>query len=236
MAVEGNSATGYSRIRVAFDVDKTGSLLGLGLQLNPAGHLSNTQYSYNSNNTTVNNQYNHISTHPQSPNLLHNSRGSYNMPLSPRETSSLASSSQITSTHREANQINQKAVNNTNNVPKEQIFIGDIGEPFWIQDINKDNSVWIEPDDLFINSIKKLITVTDKRVFWEMIKMSIDLPQLASNQSKSGFRSKHELGSILKRTENKVLWTLDGAEGLPKEILLELLSSAYMIPVNTYDK
>lgn len=84
-------------------------------------------------------------------------------------------------------------------------MIGDVSEPFWVQKA-VEGSVWCEPDELFMNESKRLISVTDKRVFWEMARAIIELPELA-NRCSNGIRNTRDLTNILKRPENKVLWT-----------------------------
>ena len=43
--------------------------------------------------------------------------------------------------------------------------IGDVELPFWVQ---KEGATWIDPDDEFILEAKRFLTLTDKRIFWEM--------------------------------------------------------------------
>lgn len=62
----------------------------------------------------------------------------------------------------------------TRQLPQTQqgVFIGDIGEPFWVQ-ANKDGASWCDPDDIFLIEAKKWISITDKRIFWEMLQILI---------------------------------------------------------------
>ena len=51
--------------------------------------------------------------------------------------------------------------------PQQQQVIGDITEPFWVQ-ATTDGAVWGDPDDLCLSEAKRLVTASDKRIFWEM--------------------------------------------------------------------
>ncbi len=107
-------------------------------------------------------------------------------------------------------------------------FIGEITEPFWVQNQVCDPPVWCEPDEVFLQEAKKLISITDKRVFWEMIRAVIELPQLIVN-CKSSIKSIRDIATVLKRTENRYLWTTDGSVWLPPQVAADLISSAYVI-------
>lgn len=41
-------------------------------------------------------------------------------------------------------------------------------------------------------------------------------------------RTSKELAAVLKRPENRVLWTLDAAEYIPKDAAAELINYAYV--------
>lgn len=183
LCVDATPGTGYSKIRVAFDVEKTKTLFSSM----PPKERS-------------------IETYPQSPRMLH--------PVS----------HELTSPRRDAS--GPRPSSAINNDP--QIFVGDIGEPFLVQ-MSKEGSTWSEPDEIFVQDSKKLITMSDKRIFWEMIRTLIELPQIASH-CKTGIRNTRDLVSILKKTENRILFTVDGPECLPKDAALELLASAFVIP------
>jgi hypothetical protein len=101
--------------------------------------------------------------------------------------------------------------------------VGEITEPLWVY---KEPHGWIDPDELFMIQTKKLITVTDKRVFWEMARSIIDLPQLAG-KLKCPIKSSKDLAGYLKRPEYKVLWSIEAPNYLPKDAATELLTSAY---------
>ena len=81
---------------------------------------------------------------------------------------------------------------------------------------------------------KKLITLTDRRIFWEMVRAIIELPSLRAHLKPAlGLKSARELSNLLKRTENRILWTIEASECLPKEIAMELISNAYTPPTYT---
>jgi hypothetical protein len=50
----------------------------------------------------------------------------------------------------------------------QQQVMGDISEPFWVQS-TIEGSMWSDPDELCLIETKRLITLTDKRIFWEMV-------------------------------------------------------------------
>ena len=52
--------------------------------------------------------------------------------------------------------------------PEATDVIGDVELPFWVQ---KEGASWIDPDDEFILEAKGYITLTDKRIFWEMARV-----------------------------------------------------------------
>jgi hypothetical protein len=87
-------------------------------------------------------------------------------------------------------------------------------------------SCWSDPDDLSMTEIKKFISEEDKRVFWEMAKAIIDLPEI-SDFSNSGIKNAKDLTLILKKPEYKILWTANAADILPRQAAAELVTAAY---------
>jgi hypothetical protein len=87
-------------------------------------------------------------------------------------------------------------------------------------------SCWSNPDDLSMTEIKKFISEEDKRVFWEMAKAIIDLPEI-SDFSNSGIKNAKDLAFILKKPEYKILWTANAADILPRQAAAELVTAAY---------
>ena len=116
-------------------------------------------------------------------------------------------------------------------VPPPQPIVGDVTEPIWIQN-NKEGSSWYEPDELFLLESKRYLTNTDKRIFWEMAKALIELPEI-SIACKTGIKNATELCNALKRPEYKVLWTKDAPDLLPKEIAAELLKATFLPSSNS---
>jgi len=108
--------------------------------------------------------------------------------------------------------------------------VGEVSEPFWVQ--KEDGCSWAEPDDIFQNAARKLVTITDKRVFWEMVRSIIDLPQLAS-ELKCCIKSSKDVATLLKKQEYKVLWSADAPEYLPKDAATELIQAAYCFGLGT---
>ena len=109
-------------------------------------------------------------------------------------------------------------------------FIGEITEPFWVQNqITNDSYNWCEPDDIFLNEAKKIISITDKRIFWEMIKAIVELPQLSALCKNSVIKTPRDITNVLKRIENRYLWISDAPLCLPAQIAGELIAAAYVI-------
>lgn len=193
LCVEASNNTGYSKIRVAFDADKSNINSNLqAFQIQPR------------------------SSHPSSPKAARK-QGSNNW------NHSLSITGGLSSPIAPNTNIGIKATNHD-----QSVFIGDIGEPFWVQSL-RENSPWYDPDELFNLESKKLITSADKRIFWEMMKIIIELPQLAT-PCKTGIRSPRELCTVLRKPEYKILWTNDGHVCLPKDIANDLLVNAYIVP------
>ena len=109
--------------------------------------------------------------------------------------------------------------------------IGDVAEPFWVQPI-QENAAWCDPDELFLQHAKQLITHTDKRMFWEMARALLELPELSMASSQSKIRTAKDLTAVLKRPEFRVLWLEDAAQHLPAIVTTELIKSAYVVPVD----
>ena len=86
---------------------------------------------------------------------------------------------------------------------------------------------WMEPDELFIENCKKTITLSDKKIFWEMAQAIMEFPIFAENRQIMVSNST-ELANIMKRPEFKVLWIPEAAEILPKDAATELIINAYV--------
>lgn len=107
--------------------------------------------------------------------------------------------------------------------------VGDVAEPFWVQAV-EENSVWCDPDELFLIHAKRKITLTDKRMFWEMARALIELPELSLASHDSKIRTAGDLTRVLLRPEYRILWIPEAAQFLPKEVATELIRSAYVVP------
>ncbi len=116
---------------------------------------------------------------------------------------------------------------------KNEMIIGEISEPFWIQ-CTKD-SPWMEPDELFYNEAKRLISSNDKRVFWEMVRAIIEMPELSARCKAARIRDQKDLAAIFKKPEFKILWTSDASNIIPKEAAAELITAAYVITPGNVD-
>jgi len=88
---------------------------------------------------------------------------------------------------------------------------------------------WADPDDLFVTLAKHLITANDKRMFWEMARAIIELPELSLACQNSRVRTAEDLTQILQRPEYRILWITEAPQYIPKEVASELIRSAYVI-------
>ena len=88
-------------------------------------------------------------------------------------------------------------------------------------------STWSDPDEQSTAEMKKHITATDKRIFWEMTKAIIELPEITEFCSMS-IKTSKDLAILLRKTEYKVLWTSEGADIIPKQTAADLVRAAYV--------
>ena len=88
-------------------------------------------------------------------------------------------------------------------------------------------SAWSEPDEISFSEAKKVVTQDDKKIFWEMTKTIIELPEI-SEYCNCSLRNASDLSSLLRRPEFKILWTADAADILPKHTASDLVTAAYM--------
>lgn len=86
---------------------------------------------------------------------------------------------------------------------------------------------WSDPDEQSMAEMKKYVTAIDKRMFWEMTKAIIELPEITEFCSMSVKTSK-DLAILLRKTEYKVLWTSEGADIIPKQTAADLVRAAYV--------
>ena len=101
------------------------------------------------------------------------------------------------------------------------LFIGEVGEPFWIKNPNDvtNKKVWRNPDEHFITEItKSLITSPDLKQFWDMLSIIIKYPAIAALCKLEEIRSHEKIGLMLSKPENKLLWINGYSEILPKTI------------------
>lgn len=109
--------------------------------------------------------------------------------------------------------------------------VGDIAEPFWVKSATVEGASWADPDELFLLQAPQLLTVTDKRMFWEMARALLELPELSAATTECRIRNGQDLTAVLRRPEYRVLWVAGAAQHLTKEITTELVTSAYVVPV-----
>lgn len=114
---------------------------------------------------------------------------------------------------------------------KNDVIVGEISEPFWIQ--SSKDSPWMEPDEFFYNEAKRLINSNDKRIFWEMVRAIIEMPELSARCKSARIKDQKDLANMFKKPEYKILWTSDASNIVPKEAAAELITAAYVIaPAN----
>jgi hypothetical protein len=87
-------------------------------------------------------------------------------------------------------------------------------------------SSWLDPDEASMIDTKKIITNADKKIFWEMARAIIELPEI-SEYCNSAIKNSKDLAALLKRPEFKILWTAEAADILPKHAASELVTAAY---------
>jgi hypothetical protein len=236
ICVEAAPGTGYSKVRVAFDIEKKATETTPVLR----SPIKISKQVTDENQRALQSLPPTKPDYPQSPSFtrnlaMHKSSSPGRKIIAPESSDPLAVSGSypsqpppilpMLSTQRK---VTLNAADTISVATPTQIFIGDIGEPFWIQATHEGAS-WMDADDYFLFEAKRLITTTDKRVFWEMIRTLIELPDIASRCNTDVKKTKEFL-QTLKRVENRVLWTHDGPYCLPKDIALELLTSCYVIP------
>lgn len=103
--------------------------------------------------------------------------------------------------------------------------IGDVDLPFWVQ---KGGSSWTDPDEEFIHEAKGFITLTDKRIFWEMIRVYsncllviitdfVDNHRISGTDEIHGSTRRHSVTpSLFHTTQNFVIYcdTISNAKDL----------------------
>jgi hypothetical protein len=237
MAVESPSNIGYSKVRVAFDNERTnsrGMIAPPTMATTPYNNFS-PQAADNSSTHSLRLNDISISDNLHIPRFSMNGGGGVPGGLgservgishfNQNSTSFLQHHCSSNSSLSAYTQQQQQKLSPTSTITTEQQIVGDVTEPIWVQSM-KEGSTWYEPDELFFIESKRYLSNTDKRIFWEMAKALIELPEV-SLAVKTGIKNPNELASALKRNEYRVLWTKEAAEILPKDITIELIRSAY---------
>jgi hypothetical protein len=222
--VESPGTIGYSKVRVAFDNSNSSNAFGLPQQWmaertpqRPSSH----DFTGNSTAAMTSSQKSalsprigaHTTNTPQASqtmNLLH-------PPSSPQPPLSQVS----------ATISNALGTPSTSAMILNHQIVGDVTEPFWVQSTtNSEYSQWADPDDLFNSDSKRLITLTDKRIFWEMARALIDLPEISA-ACKGPVRTVQDVITMLKRLEYRFLWTSEAADIFPHFAASELIRFAF---------
>lgn len=228
---------GYSKVRVAFDAAERTPIKSL---LSHEGSFVSTPSHYPvaakgseatmslSPSAVLGQQHQasqpHYQQHRNSSMLHHASEGTVRV----TGTATAASTSNVISP-RNSTDANTRGGSGSHL----QQIVGDVTEPFWVQAL-KEGAIWTDPDDLFVQvEAKRLLTTTDKRVFWEMAKALIELPEISRACRRGSIRNEEELTLALKKPEYRVLWTIDGPDILPKTAASELIRAAYVDGVAT---
>lgn len=159
--------------------------------------------------------------------------GPQNAPILPSTLQSLRQrSTSASSLNSNALAAVQETLNSPPAAPKQ--IIADVCEPIWVRQ-DKDGAAWMEPDEYCCYN-KPIISVTDRRLFWEMARAITTLPALAS-YLKGSIKSPPEICSFLLRKENKTVWFPEAPlDFLPKDDALDLIRKAYCLPTFSLDR
>lgn len=197
--VDAGAVIGYSKVRMAFDADKS---MPVGLMASPMRSVRLPAFRTTSSQGQL-----------ATGDLLEVDSGA---------SSPASHASQPTLSHPMSMSMSMMGMGME---PQQQM--GDVCEPFWVQP--QPTAAWMEPDVLSLAEVRKTLTATDRRIYWEMAKSLIDLPEL-SMACKSGVRCPQDIVNMLQREEYKVLWTAEGADMLTKDMAVDLIRAAYITP------
>lgn len=132
------------------------------------------------------------------------------------------------------------------------VITANVSEPFWVQE-SKPGSAWQEPDEWFVSEAKGIVSHNDKRVFWEMIHVILErpnigernvhvrrisndctptTPQASSDPSNFKIRNLPELNAIMAKPQYRFLWIPEAAQYLPKEAMAAMFTAG-TIPMMT---
>lgn len=87
--------------------------------------------------------------------------------------------------------------------------------------------MWCTPDEYCTAKLELSIGETEKRIFWEMTRIIIELPEITNHVS-NGIKDREDLTEMLVKTESRVLWTKDGPPHIPKEMATTFILQAYV--------
>ena len=123
----------------------------------------------------------------------------------------------------------QQSSNSNSSSSNGKQIVADVSEPVWVR-VDKEGCVWQEPDDTYATN-RQVVTVTDRRLFWEMSRAVVSLPQL-SHFCQGPVRTSATLCAFLLCKEHKVLWYPEvSLDFLPKDDALDLIKRAYCTPL-----
>jgi hypothetical protein len=92
----------------------------------------------------------------------------------------------------------------------------------------QENSMWYDPDELFLSDIKKYVTALDIQLFWEMARAIMELPKL-SEHCHAIITNSMSLAALLKKTEYRFLFSENSTNILPRDAAIDLVAAAYVI-------
>lgn len=93
----------------------------------------------------------------------------------------------------------------------------------------KQKEEWADPDELFVEEAKTLLSPADGIYFWEMLRAILELPSLQS-QCKGRIQSPQHIVDVLVRKEFRCLWSYHSKKlpgFLPKKYALQLIQHAF---------
>ncbi len=105
----------------------------------------------------------------------------------------------------------------------EQPICINISEPFWVLD----NNNWITADEYCSKSVSSILHQTDKRKFWEMMKLLHDLPIL-NRRCHNRLKTPTQVATVFKRKEFNSLWSTEAADCLNEETLKMIVGNTFM--------
>jgi hypothetical protein len=102
-------------------------------------------------------------------------------------------------------------------------LVVNVKEPFWVR---SDGTKWISPDIYCQLKRDYEVAQTDKRKFWEMLKLLHELPVL-NKRCKNRLRTADQVAALFKRKEFCALWSAEAPDCLTADALMCLVSALF---------